>query len=92
MYGLRHGWDFVRNFNSKDKSMKYPKLEPGEARRVNLATEDLRLACCDCGSVHLYQFHHIEEDVWDIAIFPQKRRGVTNTGIYKPRLPTGLKW
>ena len=53
--------------------MKYPKLESGEAPRIDLATESLRLACCDCGSVHTFQFHHIKGDVWDIAIFPQKR-------------------
>ena len=54
--------------------MKYPKGKAGEAIRLDLATEDLRLACCDCGSVHTFQFHHIKGATWDFAIYPEKRR------------------
>lgn len=54
--------------------MKYPKLEPGEAQRLNLDNEDWRVACCDCGSVHLIQFYHIENNTWDFVPFPQPRR------------------
>jgi len=54
--------------------MKYPKLESGEAQRLNLDDEDWMVACCDCGSVHLMQFHHIEGNTWDFAAFPQPRR------------------
>ena len=54
--------------------MNYPKKEIGEATRLNLGKEDWMLACCDCGSVHLLQFHHIEGNTWDIVAFPQPRR------------------
>ena len=54
--------------------MKYPKQESGEATRLNLSEDNWALACCDCGMVHIIQFHHIEGDVWDIACFSQPRR------------------
>ncbi len=53
---------------------RYKKLKFGEAFRVDLAKGSLMEACCDCGSVHLWQFHHIKDDVWDFAVFPQPRR------------------
>lgn len=54
--------------------MKYRKFEAGEGQRVNLDKEDWCLACCDCGNVHLIQFHYIEGNTWDFAAFPQPRR------------------
>jgi hypothetical protein len=53
--------------------MRYRKRESGEAIRVNLTKEDLKMACCDCGSVHVMQAHHIEGDVWDFAFFTDNR-------------------
>lgn len=42
--------------------------------RINLDEEDWCIACCDCGSVHLIQFHHIKDNTWDFAAFPEHRR------------------
>lgn len=55
------------------KRIKYRKREPGEGIRLNLDEESWKVACCDCGSVHLLQFHHIEGNTWDFAYFPDKR-------------------
>lgn len=49
--------------------MKYEKLNNGESFRVNLDDTDLRFACCDCGKVHIFQFHHIKNNIWDFAVF-----------------------
>ena len=54
--------------------VKYRKHEDGEAIRLNLDKEDWCIACCDCGLVHLLQFHHIKGNTWDIAAFRQPRR------------------
>jgi len=53
--------------------MKYPKSEEGEAIRINLDTDDWHFACCDCGLVHIMQFHHIKENIWDFALFRKNR-------------------
>ncbi len=52
---------------------KYEKLNDGDSFRLNLDDTDLRFACCDCGNVHIFQFHHIENNVWDFTIFSQRR-------------------
>ena len=54
--------------------MKYPKLKTGEAQQLNLDEDDWMLACCDCGSVHLIQFHHIKDNIWDFVCSTQPRR------------------
>lgn len=56
------------------KQVKYHKLEDGEAQRLNLDEQDWCIACCDCGAVHLIQFHHIKDNIWDFAAFRQPRR------------------
>ena len=53
--------------------MKYRKRESGEAIRVNLKKEDLRAACCDCGSVHIMRFDRIKGDIYDLTIFADNR-------------------
>lgn len=52
---------------------KYSKLKNGEGTRVDLDDEDLHFACCDCGLVHIIQFHHIQKNIWDIVFFRHKR-------------------
>ena len=52
---------------------KYPKLNDGELFRVDLDETDLRFACCDCGKVHYWQFHHVKDNIWDFAVFSDRR-------------------
>lgn len=52
---------------------KYKKLNDGEAIRLDLKEEDLHLACCSCGAVHIFQFHHIKKHIWDFAIFKKNK-------------------
>jgi len=52
---------------------KYPKLDDGESFRVNLDKETIKFACCDCAKVHYWQFHHIKKNIWDIALFADRR-------------------
>lgn len=52
---------------------KYKKLEQGEGVRLNLDEDSLHLACCECGSVEILQFHHIKKNIWDFAFFRKKR-------------------
>ena len=56
------------------KEGKYPQLKDGEAIRVNVVKEDIHFSCCDCGLVHIFQFHHVKDDVWDFAIFRHYKR------------------
>jgi len=53
---------------------KYYKRKSGEGIRIDLAKDSLYEACCDCGSVHIIQFNHIEGDIWDMVAFSQPRR------------------
>ena len=52
---------------------KYPKLKDGESFTLDLNKQDLSLACCDCGKVHIFQFHHIRDNIWDFTIFSNQR-------------------
>ena len=52
---------------------KYEKLNDGDAFRLNLNDTDLRFACCDCGNVHIFQFSHIIDNIWDFIMFSQRR-------------------
>ncbi len=52
---------------------KYPKLQNGEAIQIDLGNEDFKFACCDCGLVHTFQFYKIKKNIWDFAIFRDKR-------------------
>jgi len=52
---------------------KYSKLQNGEFIRINLDTEDLKFACCDCGLVHTIQFHKVNKNIWDFAFFRHVR-------------------
>ena len=52
---------------------KYPKLEEGGAITIDLKNENLHLACCDCGLVHIIEFHHIKDNIWDFAFFRHNR-------------------
>jgi len=53
--------------------MKYNKLIDGEAKCIDLDNQDFYLACCDCGVVHIIQFHHIKKHIWDFAFFRNNR-------------------
>lgn len=53
--------------------MKYPKLKDGEAVRIDLDKDDIKFACCACGKVHHWQFHHIKGNIWDFAFFADRR-------------------
>lgn len=55
------------------KKTKYKKFSDGEGIRLALNTTAWKLACCDCGKVHTVQFHHIEDDIYDIAFFTDYR-------------------
>lgn len=52
---------------------KYKKLNDGEAVRLDLKERDLHLACCECGKVHIVQFHHIKDDTWDFVFFSKDK-------------------
>ena len=52
---------------------KYRKLNDGEAKRIDLDTEDLYFACCDCGLVHIVQFYKIKKNIWDFTFFRNNR-------------------
>lgn len=52
---------------------KFIKHQDGEAFRIDLDTESFRFACCDCSKVHLLQFHHIKDNIWDFAFFADNR-------------------
>ena len=48
-------------------------MEYGESTRINLDEVDWHFACCDCGLVHIMQFHHVKDNTWDFAIFRHNR-------------------
>jgi len=51
----------------------YRKLGKGETVKLDLGTESLSIACCDCGAVHVVWFTHIEGDRWEIHFAVNKR-------------------
>lgn len=53
--------------------MKYPKLKEGEGVTLDLDNDELHLACCDCGLVHILQFHKIKKNIWDLVMFRNNR-------------------
>ncbi len=39
---------------------KYPVVNQGEAMDINWRERDFKIACCDCGLVHLYRFSVVD--------------------------------
>lgn len=58
----------------KSNKRKYPKLEAGEAVRLDLDKDVVRFACCDCANVHTFELRHIKGHIWDFTISPERRR------------------
>lgn len=67
---------------------KYHQLEEGETFKMDLAEEDLKVACCDCGAVHIYTFRHIENSLWELQVFPDLR---ATGGKRRHRIKTPLR-
>ena len=55
-----------------DKTSKYRKGQDGEADRLSFDTT-WKLACCDCGLVHDFQFHKVSDNEFDVASFRNNR-------------------
>ncbi len=55
------------------KNTKYWKANEGEGIRLNLDEDSWHFACCDCGLVHIMDFHHIKDNTWDFALFRDNR-------------------
>lgn len=69
----KHPKRYAQSLKYKKEMMKYRKRENGEGLRINLDENELREACCSCGMVHRWQFHHIKKNIWDFAFFVDRR-------------------